>query len=65
MTVQEAIHIAAEDAVRCRRLADGMQEYPFDDDGRSMEHARNYEKKAQALEKLVGIAMLWNREAQE
>lgn len=56
MTVQEAIHIAAEDAVRCRRPADDMEEYPFDDVGRSMEHARNYEKRAQALEKLVVMA---------
>ena len=65
MTVQEAIYIGAEDAVRCRRLADDMKEYPLDDDGRSLEHARNYERKAQALEKLVSIAKLWNRESHE
>lgn len=65
MTVQEAIYIGAEDAVRCRRLADDMKEYPLDDDGRSLEHARNYDKKAEALDTLVRIARLWNREAQE
>lgn len=65
MTVQEAIHIGAEEAVRCRRLADDMKEYPLDDGGRSLEHARNYDKKAEALDTLVRIARLWNREAQE
>ena len=65
MTVQEAIYIGAEDAIRCRRLADDLKDYPLDDDGRSLEHARNYERTAQALEKLVSIAKIWNREAHE
>jgi hypothetical protein len=65
MTVQQAIHIAAEDAVRCRRLANDLKEYPLDDDGRTLQHAKNYEQKAEALETLIGIGRLWNRESHE
>ena len=65
MTVQQAINIAAEDAVRCRRLASDLKEYPLDDDGRALQHAKNYEQKAEALEKLIGIGRLWNRESHE
>lgn len=65
MTVQQAINIAAEDAVRCRRLANDLKDYPLDDDGRALQHAKNYEQKAEALETLIGVGRLWNRESHE
>ena len=65
MTVQQAINIAAEDAVRCRRLAGDLKEYPLEDDGRALQHAKSYEQKAEALEKLISIGRLWNRESHE
>lgn len=65
MTTQEAIHIVAEEAVRCRRLADDLAKDPLDQDGRALEHARAYRKKADAMEKLVKIGRLWVRTTDE
>lgn len=65
MTTQEAIHIVAEEAVRCRRLADDLASDPLDQDGRAIEHAKQYRRKAEAMEKLVNIGRLWARTADE
>lgn len=56
MTLQEAIHIAAEEAVRCRRLAEALAEDPMDCDGKCAEWARVYREKAEALEIVVEAA---------
>lgn len=65
MTTQEAIHIMAEEAVRCRRLAQDLADDPLDQEGRALEHARRYRQKAEAAEKLVKIAQLWVRTTDE
>lgn len=65
MTTQEAIHIAAEEAVRCRRLADDLTKDQPDQDGRALEHAKQYRRKADAMDRLVKIARLWVRTAEE
>lgn len=65
MTVQQAIHIMADEAVRCRRLAQDLADDPLDQEGRALEHAKAYRRKAEAIEKLVKIARLWNRAADE
>ena len=65
MTTQEAIHIIAEEAVRCRRLANDLAEDPMDQDGRALEHAKRYRRKADAMDRLVKIARLWNTPVDE
>ena len=65
MTTQEAIHIIAEEAVRCRRLADDLAKDPLDQDGRALEHAKGYRRKADAMDRLVKIAWLWNTPVDE
>lgn len=65
MTAQEAIHIMDEEGVRCRRPAQDLADDPLDQDGRALEHARRYRKKAEAAEKLVKIAQLWVRTTDE
>lgn len=65
MTTQEAINIIAEEAVRCRRLADDLAESLLDQGGRMLEHAKGYRRKADAMDRLVKIARLWNKPADE
>ena len=65
MTTQEAIHIIAEEAVRCRRLADDLAKDPLDQDGRALEHAKGYRRKADAMDRMVKIARLWNTPVDE
>lgn len=56
MTLQEAIHLMREEAVRCRRLAQDLAEDPLDMDGRCLEQAKAYRRKAEALETLIEAA---------
>ena len=65
MTTQEAIHITAEEAVCCRRLADDLTKDQMDQDGRALEHAKQYRRKVDAMDRLVKIARLWVRTAEE
>ena len=65
MTTQEAIHIIAEEAVRYRRMANDLAEDPMDQDGRALEHAKRYRRKADAMDRLVKIARLWNTPVDE
>ena len=65
MTTQEAIHIIAEEAVRCRRLANDLAEDPMDQDGRALDHAKAYRRKADAMDRPVKIARLWNTPVDE
>ena len=65
MTTKQAIHIIAEEAVRCRRMADDLAEDPMDQDGRALEHAKRYRRKADAMDRLVKIARLWNTPVDE
>lgn len=65
MTMQEAIHIVAEEAVRCRRLAADFAEEPLDHDGKCLEHAQSYREKAQAMDMMLRVARLWERTAEE
>lgn len=63
MTVQQAINIVAEEAIRRRRLAQDLIEPPTDE--KSIRHANNLKEKAEAMEKLVKIARIWVRTADE
>lgn len=65
MTTQEAINIMAEEAVRYRRLADDLADGPQDQGGRALEHAKGYRRKADAMDRLVKIARLWNTPVDE
>lgn len=56
MTLQGEIHIASEEAVRCRRLAGGLAEGPLDCDGKCAGWARVYRERAQALEVVIRAA---------
>ncbi|MBQ7824927.1 MAG: hypothetical protein IJ337_01060 [Clostridia bacterium] len=56
MTVQEAIHIAAEESVRCRRLADDLTDRPLDCDGKCAGWAKVYRERAEALEIVIRAA---------
>ena len=56
MTIQQAIHIMSEEAVRCRRLAKDLAQDPLDHDGKSLEHAQSYNEKADAAEMLIRVA---------
>lgn len=58
MTVQAAIHIVMEEAIRYKRLADDLADDPLDMDGRCMEYARNYRKKAEAMETVIAKAKI-------
>lgn len=63
MTVQQAINIVAEEAVRKRRLAQDLLEPPTDE--KSIRNANDLKEKAEAMEKLVKIARLWVRTTDE
>lgn len=65
MTTQEAITIIAEEAVRYRRMANDLAEDPMDQDGRALEHAKRYRRKADAMDRLVKIARLWDTPVDE
>lgn len=65
MTTQEAINIMAEEAVRYRRLANDLTDGPMDQDGRALDHAKAYRRKADAMDRLVKIARLWNTPVDE
>ena len=65
MTTHEAINIIAEEAVRYRRMANDLAEDPLDQDGRALEHAKRYRRKADAMDRLVKIARLWNTPVDE
>lgn len=56
MTLQQAIHIAAEEVVRCRRLAADLAEGPLDCDGKCAGWAQVYRERAQALEIVIRAA---------
>ena len=56
VTIQQAIHIMSEEAVRCRRMAKDLAEDPLDHDGKSLEHAQRYNERADAAEMLVRVA---------
>lgn len=56
MNLTEAVHIAAEEAVRCRRLAQDLADDPLDCEGRCIGWAKQYRKKAEALEMVVEAA---------
>lgn len=56
MTLQEAICIASEESVRCRRLAGDLAEGPLDCDGKCAGWARVYRERAQALEVVIRAA---------
>lgn len=63
MTVQQAINIVAEEAVRCRRLAGDLLDPPTDE--KLMEHAAELRRRAEAMDKLLTIARLWNTPTDE
>lgn len=65
MTTQEAIHIAAEEAVRCRRLAEDLADNPLDDEEKCVAHAERHRKRAQALETLVRVARAFEQAREE
>ena len=65
MSTQEAINIMAEEAVRYRRLANELADGPLDQGGRVLEHAKEYRRKADATDRLVKIARLWNTPVDE
>ena len=65
MTLQQAIHIIAEEATRYKRLAADLAETPLDMDGKCLEHAKHYKEKAQAMDMLLRVARIWAQEAQE
>ena len=53
MTLTEAKHLMREEAVRWERLANDLAEDPLDMDGKCLEQARIYRRKAEALETLL------------
>lgn len=63
MTVQQAINIVAEEAVRCRRLAGDLLDPPTDE--KLVEHAQELRRRAEAMDKLIAIARLWNTPTDE
>ena len=63
MTVQQAINVVAEEAVRCRRLARDLMDPPSNE--KLVEHAAELRKRADAMDKLVKIARLWNTPTDE
>lgn len=63
MTTQQAINIVAEEAVRCRRLADDLSDPPAEE--KLMEYAAEMRKRAEAMDKLVKIARAFERAGDE
>lgn len=63
MTVQQAINVVAEEAVRCRRLAGDLLDLPTNE--KLVEHAAELRKRADAMDKLVKIARIWNTPTDE
>ena len=58
MTLQQALHIVREEAVRCRRIAGDLADGPMDMDGRCVGWAREYREKAEAMEIVAGAAQM-------
>lgn len=65
MTIQQAIHIAGEEAVRCERLAKDLSESPLDSDGKALDHAKRYHEKAEAMKILIRVAKAFDRAGRE
>lgn len=63
MNLNEAINIVAEEAVRCRRLANDMADPPTD--STCMQHAQELRRRADALDKLVNVARAFAHVAEE
>ena len=63
MNLNEAINIVADEAVRCRRLAEDMLEPPTD--LQCLARARERRRLAEAMEKLVNVARAFSRAADE
>lgn len=63
MNLNEAINIVAEEAVRCRRLAEDMLEPPIDPE--CVARAEERRRLAEAMEKLVNVARVFSRTADE
>ena len=63
MNLNEAINIVAEEAVRCRRLAEDMLEPPTVPE--CVARAKERRKLAEAMEKLVSVARVFSRTADE
>lgn len=63
MTTQQAINIVAEEAVRYRRLAGDLLDPPTNE--KIVEYAAELRKRADAMDKLVKIARLWNTPTDE
>lgn len=63
MTVQQAINMVAEEAVRCRRLAEDLLDPPTNE--KLAEHAADLRRRADAMDKLVKIARIWNMTTDE
>lgn len=61
MNLNEAINIVAEEAVRCRRLAEDLAEGPLDCDGKCAGWAKVYRERAEALEAVIQAARGGNR----
>lgn len=62
MTVHEAIHIVAEEAVWQRRAADDLRGIK---NGKYNEYANNHERTAQALDTLLRVARAFERMGEE
>lgn len=62
MTVQDAIHIVAEEAVWQRRTADDLRDIK---NGKYNEYAVKHERTAQALDKLLRVARAFERMGEE
>lgn len=63
MPLQEAIHITSEEAVCCRRLAGDLLDPPTNE--KLAEHAAELRRRADAMDKLVKIARIWNMPTDE
>ena len=63
MNLNEAINIVAEEAVRCRRLAEDMLEPPTVPE--CVARAQERRRLAEAMEKLVNVARVFSRTADE
>lgn len=63
MTVQQAINVVAEEAVRCRRLAGDLLDPPTNE--KCMEYAHTLRDRADAMDTLVKVARLWNTPTDE
>ena len=65
MTIQQAIHIIAEEATRCSRLAADLAEDPLDMDGKCLDHAKRYREKAQAFGAALRVMRIFAKESEE